>query len=112
MGGAGLGLLHGHPSRHERRTGTLPRACRQRQIHRPHPDSHVPAAAAQGVQGDLHYFGRPLQDPLDFVAHGTFEASGRGEPGQFRQEGRDTVDVGSAAALVDGHHVHGPTLKG
>ena len=40
------------PRRHESRPGSLPRLAGSGRSTAPHPDSHVPASASQGVQGD------------------------------------------------------------
>jgi hypothetical protein len=75
MGGSRLGFLDCHPGGNERRPGSLPRAGRQGQVNGTHADSHVPLAAAQGMERDLNYFRRLLHHTLDFVTDGAFEAA-------------------------------------
>ena len=69
MGGRPLGPVDGGPGRHEGGTGAFARAGGQRQVHLPHPDPDIPAAAAQGVQADLHNLGGPVHHALDLVAN-------------------------------------------
>ena len=105
-----LGPVHCSPGSHEGRTGAFPRACRQRPVHCPNADPDVPAAAAQGMQRDLHDLAGIFHNPLDLITDRAFKVSCGGKWAQFFQQAGDSVHVPRAPALVDCQNVHAPSL--
>jgi hypothetical protein len=87
-----------------------------RQDYGPNANAYVPVAAAERVQGYLHHGGGVPHHSLDFIPYGTLENRlfrvGQLKAGELVEQGRYTVLVTGASALIDGHDEHLSTIGG